>query len=167
MATRYKKSNPAEKILVGDILMVTSNNQTVTRAIRDARGINERLVIGVTTNSDNVSMMPILLDGGSSKKEYRVSVGNANSEVSILELRGGNSELNAREYVDLVSNGTVKVGVDDRTVVVGDKLTISRFSYGKAEKVKISNTNPTGSRCIGKAVTNLDKGYVQALLNIE
>lgn len=167
MTVQYKKVNPSEVIDVGDILMISPENQRVTKAIRDRYGINERLVIGVVTKSDNTTPMPILVDGGSSKNTERAIVGNGNSEICILSIDGGNSEVNTREYVDVISSGATKVGVDDRIVHIGDKLTISRFTAGKAERRKISNTNPTGGRSIGKVISNLDEGYVQALLNIE
>lgn len=167
MAVRYRKVNPSEVIDVGDILMISPENQRVTKAIRDRHGINERLVIGVVTKSDNTTPMPILIDGGFSKDVDRAIIGNGNSEICILSIDGGNSELNSREYVDIISSGTTKVGIDDKIVHIGDKLTISRFTAGKAERRKISNTDPSGGRSIGKVITNLEEGYVETLLNIE
>ena len=167
MAVRYRKVNPSEVIDVGDILMISPENQRVTKAIRDRHGINERLVIGVVTKSDNTTLMPILIDGGFSKDVDRAIIGNGNSEICILSIDGGNSELNSREYVDIISSGTTKVGIDDKIVHIGDKLTISRFTAGKAERRKISNTDPSGGRSIGKVITNLEEGYVETLLNIE
>lgn len=167
MAVRYRKVNPSEVIDVGDILMISPENQRVTKAIRDGHGINERLVIGVVTKSDNTTPMPILIDGGFSKDVDRAIIGNGNSEICILSIDGGNSELNSREYVDIISSGTTKVGIDDKIVHIGDKLTISRFTAGKAERRKISNTDPSGGRSIGKVITNLEEGYVETLLNIE
>ena len=167
MAVRYRKVNPSEVIDVGDILMISPENQRVTKAIRDRHGINERLVIGVVTKSDNTTPMPILIDGGFSKDVGRAIIGNGNSEICILSIDGGNSELNSREYVDIISSGTTKVGIDDKIVHIGDKLTISRFTEGKAERRKISNTDPSGGRSIGKVITNLEEGYVETLLNIE
>lgn len=167
MSIKYKKVNPSEFIDIGDILMVSPKNQRVTKAIRDRHGINERLVVGVVTKSDNTTPMPILVDGGLSKSTERVIICGGNSKISIIPLIGGSSKSNPREFVEIETNGIETVGIDDKRVAIGDKLTISRFTAGKAERRKISNTNPSGGRSIGKVINKIDKEHVNVLLNIE
>lgn len=171
MSIQYKKLDPTEEIQAGDIIMLSPNKtQAVTKAIRDRYGINERLVIGVVTSSDNITLMPILIDGGLSKTGTKKLINGGESELNVLPILGGSSKIISREYVDVSSSGIEIVKVDSFNydkIRMGDKLTISRKTPGSAEIRMISNTNPVGSRSIGKVIEKLNDGRVKVLLNIE
>lgn len=167
MSVQYKKQDPTEYIQVGDILMISPKTQLVTKAIRDRHGFNERFVVGVVTESDNTTLIPLNIDGGGSKDIQRALIDGGTSEINVVPILGGSSSNISREYVNATSCGVEIVRIDD-WVHTGDRLMISRKTAGAAERMKISNMKPVGSRSIGKVVEKLEnKEQVKVLLNIE
>lgn len=169
MAVIFRKADPKEDIAVGDVMMISPENQLVTRAIRDRWGLNERLVIGVCTNSDNESSLPFVIDGGSAKEDNptRPVVNGSNSSKSnLLLINGGSSILRPRKVITLETSGVHAVNIAHH-VGLGDRLTISRH-IGKAQSMETFGIDGFDTRSIGKAIkyTN-DREQVLCLLNIE
>lgn len=170
MSTQYKKQNPTEEITAGQILMISPKTQKVTKAIRDYQGINERLVIGIVTGSDNSTLLPLKIDGGSSKAGDKSLIYGGSSEISVIPILGGMSNIVTREYVEVASSGVeiVKIDIPPHTKVrVGDKLTISRKTAGNAEVMRVTNNHPFGNRSIGKVIEIINEEQVKVLINIE
>lgn len=167
MSTKYRKSDVTENIEVGDIVMLSPENQRVTRAFADKQGINERLVIGVCVESDNTTPMPPVVNGGVAKvSNTKTQIIDGNSKKGLI-LNGGNSSIRPREVIRVESGNTQVVNVVHH-VDLGDRLTLSRQHPGKAESVDIGNVNRFDNRNIGKAIKYTgSKDKVVCLLNIE
>lgn len=167
MSVVYRKKDISEEIEIGDIIMISPEDQRVTRAVADKKKLNERLVIGVCTESDNKTPIPHLLSGGSAKiSNVKIPVVDGNSKTSLI-LDGGNSTIRPRETITVEANSSQVVNVVHH-VDLGDKLTLSRNHPGKAEAVDIGNTNRFDNRNIGKAIKyTADSNKVVCLLNIE
>lgn len=170
MATIQRKVSPNEIIEIGDVLMISPDNQCVSRAYKDEEGINERLVIGVCTGSDNTIPKPIRFIGGdSSVKEPNktVLINGGNSIISVIPLNFGSSEERPREVVIIETSGKQIVNVTHYPDV-GDSLTLSRLHKGKAEAVDILNSNRFSSRTFAKVIKHTkNKEQVLCLLDIE
>lgn len=168
MATIHRKANLNEIIEVGDVLMVSPENQCVTKAFRDSNGINERLVVGVCSGSDNKTKMPIRIIGGKSvMPELHTLINGGNSSVNVIPLKCGDSKERPRLIVSIETSGKQLVNVA-HNVDIGDSLTICRKHKGKAEAVDLLNHNRFTNRTIGKVIryTN-NKNQVMCLLDIE
>lgn len=169
MSVIFRKTKPSEIIEVGDVLMLSPENQYVTRAIRDESKLNERLVVGICVESDNETPVAIVVNGGKSKAPTGkfVHINGGSASVNVIPINGGNSELRPREYVAIESNN-IQVVNTVHHIDIGDKLTISDAHPGKAEAVSVLNQNEFDNRSIGKVIKYTEnKNKVVALLNIE
>lgn len=167
MPVVYRKKDVTENIEIGDIIMISPENQRATRAVADKQGINNRLVVGICIESDNKSPIPRFLNGGSAKtSQTKIPVIDGNAKTS-LKLDGGNGSIRPREIVSVESGSTQVVNVVHH-VDLGDKITLSKAHPGKAEAVDICNTNRFDTRNIGKVIKyTIDREKVVCLLNIE
>lgn len=168
MAVIYKKVDPKEKIAIGDVMMISPENQLITRAVRDKWGLNERLVVGVCTNSDNKSLLPFVIDGGVAKelKSIRPIINGGNSQGNMLVINGGGSKLRPRKVITVETSGVQIVNVAHH-VDLGDRLTISKH-VGKAQSMETFGLDGFDTRSIGKAIKYTDnREQVLCLLNIE
>lgn len=169
MATINRKIDPNEEINIGDVLMVSPDTQRVTKAIKDKGGINDRLIVGVCTASDNSTPMPSEMNGGNSRisKTKRIMLSGGNSNQNVITFKGGNSNLRPREIVTTETCGAQIVNIN-HYADLGDKLVLSGLGSGKAEAIDILNYNKFNSRTIGKVIKFTEnKGQVVCLLNIE
>lgn len=166
MATVMKKTDPKERIRIGDVLMISPETQKVTKAFRDRQGINERLVIGVCTDSNNYSQTPLYLYGGDAKTEHKMLAFADSTRGGIIRLHGGDSHERAKNVVTIESTGRQLVNIAS-LAELGDRLTISRYR-GKAEAIDILNNNSFSRRSIGTVAkfTN-SKKQVLCKLDIE
>lgn len=168
MATIQRKVSPNEVIEVGDVLMISPETQNVSRAYKDKEGLNERLVIGVCTGSNNTVPLPLKIFGGNSKSPGLVdTINGGDSIISVIPLYCGDSQERARAIVFIETAGKQLVNVAHH-VDLGDDLTLSRLHKGKAEAVDITNANRFTSRTFAKVIKYTEnKEQVLCLLDIE
>lgn len=65
----YRKTNPLEVIEVGDVIMLDTGTNYVTRASANNLSeyiINSRMIIGICVSSNNYVPPTVLVDGGTS-----------------------------------------------------------------------------------------------------
>lgn len=166
----YTKVNALESIEVGDIIMLDPNTGNVTRAVIDNPHkaiINSRLVIGVCTESDNTSSIPIVIDGKDSTNIDRINLNGGDSTSTTTNIiSGGLSKDTGRKYIKVQSSGEQILNVTG-FVDLGDQLCISRCP-GKVKSKDFLDRTYFDLRNIGKVIkfTN-NKEKVKVLLNIE
>lgn len=166
----YKKARAEEIIDIGDIVMLDPSTNAITKAVVNSPHdlpINSRLIIGVVTQSDNISKIPLEIDCGNAKSIERkeINCGNSEDKPEFIIIEGGTSKINARAYVKLAYTGEVNVNICG-FVQLGDKLTLSNHP-GKAKAINYMDKDYYESRSIGKVIKFVSDKQVKVLLNIE
>lgn len=165
----YKKSDPSEIIEVGDIIMLDIESGFVTRAISNSHypyDVNNKLIIGICSKSDNDSPLQLQIDGGSSKELERSKLDGGDSlRPKAIVIYGGDSNINSREIIEIEYAGECVVNLCGPSHI-GDKLCISNLP-GKAKTMDYFGIERV--RSIGKIIKyqNEEKTKAMVLLDIE
>lgn len=169
----YHKADVDEIIDIGDIVMLDTDTNTVTKAVANDEGemiINSRLIIGVVIFSDNWSKVPLIIDGGRAYDDESVirdilDCGTSVEKPEYILIEGGTSEQNMRELVKIAYAGEVPVNICGY-VQLGDRLTISEHA-GKAKAIDYIDNDYFRLRSIGKVIKFINKYQAKVLLDIE
>lgn len=166
----YKKVDPSEVIEVGDVIMIDADNGYITRAVKGDRHdfpVNTRMVVGICIWSNNSALPPIIIDGGKAKDVERTYIGSTSGDIEIIELRGGPSNQNPREIIQVAYTGEWPVNICG-FVDIGDRLGISNHP-GKAASIDYIDRDYFITRSIGKCVKYMKnkREQVKVLLDIE
>lgn len=169
----YHKSDVDEIIDIGDIVMLDTDTNTVTKAVANDElemTLNARMIVGVVIFSDNWSKVPLVIDGGMARDRgevYReeMDCGTSEEKPEYILIEGGNAEQNMRELVKIAYSGEVPVNICG-FVQLGDRLTISEHA-GKAQSINYIHNDYFRLRSIGKVVKYINKYQAKVLLDIE
>lgn len=169
----FNKVDPNEIINVGDLIMLDSatGKVTVTQANSyEELEVNQMLVVGVCSESDNTTPLPQILDCGQSiideTRLVTLDLGDSTTETGHV-LTCENSEPNSREYIEINNTGSVILENDGANEIeIGTKVRMS----GERNKVtgnEFNSREATHFRTIGKVTKILSDNKVEVLLDIE
>ena len=169
----YHKTDVDEIIDIGDIVMLDTDTNTVTKAVANDSGemiVNDRMIVGVVIFSDNWSKVPLVIDGGmatdkGSVTRGEIDCGTSEEKPEYIIIEGGTSEQNMRELVKIAYAGEVPVNICGY-VQLGDRLTISEHA-GKAQSINYIDNDYFRLRSIGKVIKYINKYQAKVLLDIE
>lgn len=166
----YKKREPSEVIEVGDVIMIDPDNGYITKAVKGDKKdfpVNTRMVVGICIWSNNSALPPIIIDGGKSKDVERTVLSSTSDSIDIIELKGGPSDQNPREIIQVAYTGEWPVNICG-FVDIGDRLGISDHP-GKATSIDYIDRDYFITRSIGKCVKYMknEREQVKVLLDIE
>ena len=167
----YHKTNVDEIIDIGDIVMLDTETNTVTKAVANNPEeliINARMIIGVVIFSDNWSKVPLVIDGGrarDSEEKEEIDCGTSEDKPEFIFIEGGTAEQSMRELVKIAYSGEVPVNICG-FVQLGDRLTISEHA-GKAKAIDYIDNDYFRLRSIGKVIKYISKYQAKVLLDIE
>ena len=167
----YHKADVDEIINIGDIVMLDTDTNTVTKAVANDEmemTLNARMIVGVVVFSDNWSKVPLVIDGGMAKNKVireEIDCGNSEEKPEYILIECGSSEQNMRELVKIAYSGEVPVNICG-FVQLGDRLTISEHA-GKAQSINYRYNDYFRLRSIGKVIKYINKTQAKVLLDIE
>ena len=169
----YHKADVDEIIDIGDIVMLDTDTNTVTKAVANDEMemvINARMIVGLVIFSDNWSKVPLVIDGGMARDRGSVTrdemdCGTSEEKPEYILIEGGNGEQNMRELVKIAYSGEVPVNICGY-VQLGDRLTISEHA-GKAQSINYIDNDYFRLRSIGKVIKYITKYQAKVLLDIE
>ena len=166
----YRKEDPSEIIEIGDLIQINPLTGLVTKA--QEIFCSSRFVIGVCSNTDNESYIPIELNAGTTNdhksdvNELESGTANIDNDSIMYEFEADSADISSREKVTVVQYGVVNVKTIGM-VCLGDKLSVShKPGYAISEKY---DRNFEKRRTFGKVIA-LDKikdGIATVLLDIE
>ena len=169
----FNKVDPTEIINVGDLIMLDSATGKVTVSYANSfeeLEVNQMLVLGVCSQSDNITQLPLTLDCGTSKNDTQniviLDLGDSTTETEHV-LYCETSEINPREYISISNEGSVELETDNiNSVEIGTKVRMSR-ERNKITGNEFNGREATHFRTIGKVTKLLGDNKVEVLLDIE
>jgi hypothetical protein len=178
MNKRYFKADPTEIINTNDLIRLdptTLNVKVTTDDNIDDYIVNEKLIVGVCTSSNNETPLPKTIDCGDSTSEYEtLDLGDSTTETDhILECE--DSTINERCYIEVDNEGIVDLTYDipedletieDNNIQIGDKVVMG-FKSNTVIKSCYDHRQFIRARTIGKVIEVLGDNKVKVLLDIE